>query len=208
MTGSASAAWYCGIGDRAGLVHPPQHIRATGRGAFGARDRVQVGRPLRNAREYRGFGHRELVQVLAEVSARRGDDAIGPLAEEIGVEIELEDLLLREFALDPKREDPLLELVDEALQAGAQARPREHVERAGDLLGDRAAADAAAVRGDLVDDAAQHAAIVDSGVLEEVLVLGGENGLDQERRNVGIGHRRSLDLAVLRNQAAVAAEHL
>ena len=115
--------------------------------------------------------------------------------------------MLRELALDSEREDPLPELLDEALQPELNPLAKD-VQSPGDLLGDRAAADVAAVRADLVDDAAQHAAVVHAGVLEEVLVLGGENGLDQERRDIGVGHRRSLDLAVLRNQTAVPAEHL
>ena len=49
-----------------------------------------------------------------------------------------------------------------------------------------------AARAELVEEAANHAAIVDARVLEEVLVLGRENGLDKQRRKVVVSDRRAL----------------
>ncbi len=90
------------------------------------------------------------------------------------------------------------------LEAGVQSRSLHHVERPRNLLRDRAAAD---LRPDakLGEEAADHAAIVDAGVLEEVLVLGRHHGLDQQRRDVRVGDRRPLHLAEFVDQPAVAA---
>ncbi len=109
-----------GVVDRAGLAHPPQHVAAPRGRPLGARDRVQSRRPLRDTRENRDLGDRELAQVLTEVGTRGRRHAVRALTEEVGVEIELEDLLLRELALDPEREDDLPELLHEALHAGLQ----------------------------------------------------------------------------------------
>ena len=116
---------------------------------------------------------------LAEVRLRGGRYAVGTLTEEIGVQIELEDLFLRELALDTKRENPLLELVHEPLDPRAQPRARQDVQRARDLLRDRAAANVVAARTQLIQRAANDAAIIDARVLEEVLVFRRENRLDQ-----------------------------
>ena len=194
-----------GVRDRAGLVHPPQNVRAPRGRPLDARDWIEVRGAVRNAREQRDLRDRELVEILTEIGPGRRHDAVRALPEEARVHVEIEDLLFSEFALDPEREDPLLELLDEALVSRAQARARQHVQRARDLLRDRAAAYVAAARADLVEDAAQHAAVVDSRMLEEVLILGREHGLDQQRRNVPVGDWRAFDFAELPDQPAVAA---
>src|SRR4029078_8668718 len=133
---------------------------------------------VRNAREQRDLCDRELAEILAEISSGRGHDTVGALPEEARVHVQVEDLFLRELTLDAEREDPLLELLDETLGARAHTRPREHVQSARDLLRDRAAADVAAARADLVQDAAQHAPVDDPRVCAEALVLRPSHLLD------------------------------
>ena len=48
-----------------------------------------------------------MVGAMAEEAARRGVDAVGAAAEIDAVEIELEDLVLAELALERERQDRL-----------------------------------------------------------------------------------------------------
>ena len=86
--------------DRAGLAHAPQHVCAPRRRALGLATGFRIvgrcGMPARIATSEIG----EVAELLTEVRARGGRDAVRPLAEEIRVQVELEDLLLRELALD------------------------------------------------------------------------------------------------------------
>ncbi len=72
-------------------------------------------------------------------------------------------------------------------------------------MGDGATADRVAVRGELVQQATDHPAIVDARVLEKVLVLRRQHGPDQQRRDVLVGDRRPFHLAEFGKQPAVAA---
>ncbi len=62
-------------------------------------DRVVKRGRLRNPGERGGLGDGQLVQALAEERLRGGGDAVGALAEEDDVQIELEDLLLGELVI-------------------------------------------------------------------------------------------------------------
>ena len=81
--------------------------------------------------------------------------------------------------LDPERENDLFELLHEALHTGLQAGACENVDGTRHLLRDRAAADGAAAADDLVQETPNDASVVDARMLEKVLVLGREDGLDQ-----------------------------
>ena len=70
-----------------------------------------------------------MIGAVAEESSRRGVDAIGAAAEIDAVEVELEDLVLGEFALEREREDRFLDLAPEAAVVGQEDVARE-------LLGD------------------------------------------------------------------------
>ena len=157
-------------GDVAVLGHLLEHVVAPGDGARLLAHRMQDARRLRQRREIGGLGEGELVERLAEVDLRRGGHAIGVLAEEDLVEIELEDLVLAQRVLEPGGEDDLLDLA----LAGAVAGQQEVLHH---LLGDRrGAAQAAAVHARIVDRG-DDAARVEAVVLVEVLVLGRDEGL-------------------------------
>ena len=157
-------------GDVAVVGHLIEHVVAAGDGAGLFAHRVQHARRLRQRGEVGGLGERELLERLGEVGLRRGGDAIGVLAEEDLVEVELEDLVLGERALEPGGEDDLLDLA----LAGAVAGQEEVLHH---LLGDRrGAAQAPAVHRRVVERR-HDAARVEAVVLVEVLVLGGDEGL-------------------------------
>ena len=98
-----------------------------------------IGRRLDQAGDDRRLAEAQMVGAMAEEAARRGVDAIGAAAEIDAVEIELEDLVLAELALQRERQDRLLDLAAEAAVVGQEDVARE-------LLGDRRGrADAVAV---------------------------------------------------------------
>src|SRR6185295_981154 len=65
---------------------------------------------LDQTREERRFRERHVARGLAEVALRRRLDAVSAGAEIDAVEIEVEDLVLGIFPLEPYREDHLLQL--------------------------------------------------------------------------------------------------
>src|SRR6185295_10359686 len=84
---------------------------------------------LDQARDDRRLGHRKLGRAVAEEAARGGVDAIGAAAEIDAVEVELENLVLREAPFERHRQYRLAQLAGEA-----EIVAEEDV--AGKLLGD------------------------------------------------------------------------
>src|SRR5262249_1838918 len=136
--------------------------------------RVPVGteiiRTLGQARKQRAFLDRELLRRLAEIAARRHLDAPGAAAEINGIEIELENLRLAERLLAPRRHDHLANLA----LVGQVFADQEVLD---DLLGDGRAALRAPGGGEIADEGADQAALVDPLVLIEAFVLGRKKSL-------------------------------
>jgi hypothetical protein len=115
-------------------------------------------------------------------------DPVDPLTEVDRVQVAPEDLLLRVASFELDGEQHLVDLAFDGL-LGRQQR-HLHV-----LLGDgrRALGDPAgrevATRG------ADHRFVFDAGVLEEPGVLGGEDRVDDDLRDVLVGDRLATDLA-------------
>src|SRR6266567_4132570 len=163
---------------------------------------TEIIRTLGQARKQRAFLDRELLRRLAEIAARRHLDAPGAAAEIDGIEIELENLRLAERLLDPRRHDHLADL---ALVGQVFA----HQQVLDDLLGDGRAALRAPRGGEIADEGADQAALVDSLVLIEAFVLGREKGLLHVLRDVGEWnpHAPLVLLEHLRKALALAVEH-
>lgn len=71
-------------------------------------DRIAAGRELRDRGQHGAFGQGQLVQRLAVVELGGGGDAVAAVPEENPlVEIELEDLVLAQFALHLERQEHL-----------------------------------------------------------------------------------------------------
>ena len=139
-------------------------------------ERIVVVRPLRQGGEIGGFRDRKLVHRLVEIEQRRRGDPVGAEAEIDFVEIELEDFFLRVGALDAQRQERFLDLALERHLVGQQ-------EVLGDLLRDGRGAlrpAAGAVILDVEQAGAADAVNVDAGMLVEVLVFGGDEGVGDE----------------------------
>jgi len=166
-------------GDVAVLRHTIEHVIAPLERPLALAERMIVVRRLGQRGEVSGFRNGQLVHRLVEIEQRGGRHAVGAHAEIDFIEIKLEDALLREGALDLHRQQRFLDLAGERQLVGKQ-------EVLGDLLGDGRGAlrtAAAAVLLHVEQRRPRNAEKVDAAVLVEVLVLGGDEGVDDERRH-------------------------
>src|SRR5581483_6528922 len=151
----------------AGGEHALEDVAPAPGRAVGMAARIVPARRLRQAREQGGLPERELGRLDIEELARRGRDAVRAGAEVDVVQVQVEDLVLRELRLELEREDEFLRL---ALEASL----RRQQQLLDDLLRDRARTlDDLAVT-HVGDQRARDARDVDPGVAVEVGVLGGE----------------------------------
>ncbi len=186
--------------DEAGLDHAAQHITLAQRRARRIDDRVEGRWRLGQPCQHRRLGQRDLAERFAEVGLCGHREAVGALAEIDLVEVKLEDLVLRQAALDLQREQDFIELAIEGLLARQEEVSRH-------LHGDRRGALAASARGHVGDCRAHDAKRVDAGMFVEALVLGREDGLLEDGRHVGDVHHAAAFLAEFAQQVAVGSEH-
>ena len=188
-----------GLPDVAELEHAPEHVVAAHHRAFRIGDGVELGRRLRQTRDHRELGERELGDGTSVVHLRRGADPVGAMAEEDLVDVELQDFVLGEPALDLQREQDLLEL------AGVGLLPAEE-EVPGHLHGDGAAPRPLLPGEDQVQRRAEEALPVDSGMLVEAVVLTRDERLDHPLGDLIELQRRAELLAELGDDPAVAGQ--
>ncbi len=122
------------------------------------------------------FGDVDPANRLAEIVAGRGLDAVDAAAEEDLVAVEGHDLVFGVLLLDLDGQQHLAQLARQGELGGEE-------EAAGQLLGDRAAA-APLLAQQHAADGADGAAEVDPPVGIELVVLGGDDRLLQDRRDV------------------------
>jgi len=82
------------------LQHPTEHQIAPVDGTLGAVDGVASGWCLRDTGEHGELSQAQVGKGLAVIGKRGGLSAIGAFAERNGVDVELEDLVLGQLALD------------------------------------------------------------------------------------------------------------
>ena len=165
-------------------------------GALGIGDGVVERGCFGQAGKHRDLAKRQLVERLAEVRLRGRAETIGALAKVNLVDVELEDLLLVQAVLDLEGEERLVQLAGERLLRGKKEITRH-------LHGDGARALAPAAIDEIGVGGTQHADVIDPRMLVEALVLGGDDGVLQLRRDVGDRDDRAALFAELTNQRAV-----
>ena len=160
------------LGQEARLDHVVEHVVGAGASRRQVDVRGVFGRRLEQPGEHRRFGERDVLHRLAEIILRRRRGAEGAAAHIGAVEIELEDVLLREMELEPDREESLLDLaLERALVVEKDVL--------GELLRDRGAALHDAAAAGVHAERPEGADRVDAPMLEEAPVLGRERRLDQ-----------------------------
>jgi hypothetical protein len=189
--------------DQPVVEHTADHPVAPGHRRFGPVDRVVVVRRLRQRRQIGGLGQGQLVERLVEVVERRGGDPVGAEAEIDLAQVELEDALLGEGPLDAEGQDRLADLALD-LQLVAEQEVLRH------LLGDGRGADRPLVL-DHVEDVGHRRARdrqeIEAVVIVEVLVLGGDEGVDDPFRDHLDRHEDPLFDGELGQDAPVAGVH-
>ena len=160
---------------------------------------ASLRRRLHQPGEHRGLRQRHETRALAEIFLRRRLDPIGARAEIDAVQIEFEDLVLRVAALEPEREDRLLDLARQRALLG-----QEQV--LGELLGQRRAALDAAAAGHVAQKRARHADRIDAVMVVKPPVLDGHERLGQIGRQVDEPDRRAARVAAIGDERAVIGE--
>ena len=181
-------------------MHRGQHGLRARLGRRRVDDRRVVRRRLQHAGQRRRLRQRHVARRPAEIAVRRGVHAIGAGAEIDPVEIEREDLLLRQAHLQPHGQDHLLHL---ALEGAL--RLEEQV--LGELLGDgRAALHHAAGREDWSSAARARPIGIDAEMPVEAAVLDGDHRLRQVGRHLVERQALAGRIAVVGDQLAVGGE--
>ena len=171
--------------------------------AVGMAPRGVERRPTRERGERGALGDCEMVHALAEEVAARRLDAVGAVAQVDDVQVERENLLLGEGALEPPGQVDLDQLPPERALLG-QAR---HERVAHDLHGDRAEAFAHGGGGDVPHQRAARAPPVHAVVIEETAVLDrDERGAHVPRHPVE-RHVDAAHVVQAAERGAVAVEH-
>ena len=155
---------------------------------------------LGQGRQEGDFRDGQLVQRLAEIIQRRGAHAIAVLAQIDLIEIQLEDLLLGIGGVDADGQDRLAHLARH-LEVGIEQEAPRH------LLGDGGGALRTAPfqhQADILDRGAQDAGGIDAGMVVEIAVLGGGEGLLHQLGDEGGGHEDAPLMGKLAQHRAVA----
>ena len=148
------------------FAHAPEYVNTPVLGQIRIDER-RIGRwALGQTRQQRRFRNRKLTRGFVEVGLGRFADPPGARAEVDLIQIQIEDLVFGEVALDLSRQHHLAELAREA-PFGAEQHLLDQ------LHGDRAGALLDAAGADVHPGGAQDRHIVDPTVLEEVAVLRG-----------------------------------
>ena len=166
--------------------------------------RVQDGRIARSAdqsRQQGGFRQRQLAHGLSEIIFRGGFKSVIAVGQINLIAVHRENLLLGVVALDLDGQQRFLNLAAHAAVGAVQKQ------RAGQLHRQRAGAFGDAMREKISPGRAGHAREIHSPVLVEVLVLGGEDGVLQDRRNLLVGQQdAALQCEAADNLAVIGVE--
>jgi hypothetical protein len=142
---------------------------------------VEIGRiaagGLGESCQHGRFRKRQVPSALSEISLGGGLHAVSAVAEVDVVQVEGDDLFLGQVAVDLVGKERLLELPHVAPLRG-------EIEGFGDLLGDRAPSLDDLARFKIFEKSPGDALHVEALVLEEAGVLGGDEGLDHELRDL------------------------
>ena len=146
-------------------------------------ERVVLGGRLRQPGEHARLGERQVVGVGLKIAVGGGLDAIRLAAIEDGVQVHLEDLLLRVDAIELERQGRFFRL---ALERVVRVWSDEKL--LDELLADRAAALLDAAMRVVGERRPHDGTDVDAGVRVEGMVLDGDRGIDHVGRDVAEGN--------------------
>ena len=187
------------LGDVALLGHRGDDLGGALVGALEVAVGREPGRRLHQPGEQRGFRQGHEARALAEIFLRRRLDPIGARAEVDAVEIEFEDLILRIPALEPQRQDRLLDLARQRALLGQEQVLRQ-------LLGQRRAALDAAPADHVAHEGARDAEGIDADMVVEPPVLDRHESLRQIGRQVDQPDGGAAGVAAIGDERAVVGQ--
>ena len=180
------------------LQHAMQHGVPSRERMIGMHDRAVVAAAVpEKTGDHRRFGKGQVLRMFTEVQPRCGLDSIRAVTEVHLIGVELEDLILGEVFLDVHREKNLVDLSRPAF-----FRREKYLLRK--LLGEsRRAFDF--LPGDEVFQAgAEDRFRIESAMVVEIGVLGGDDRLHERRSHVALGDHDPFLNRVLRERHSVA----
>ena len=149
--------------------------------------------------EQRRLGQSDEARALAEIFLRGRFHSVGARAVVDPVEIEFEDLVLGIFALEPERQDRLLDLARHCPLLGQEQVLRQ-------LLGQRRAALDRPAAGDIAHHRAADADRIDAHVRVEAPVLDGDKRFRQVGRQVYETDGRAAGVAAIGEERSVVSK--
>ena len=168
--------FFAGGRDETDAGHGGEHGLSAALGAVEIARRRQPRRRFHQAGEQRRLRQAYLPGGLAEIALRRLFDAVGAGAEIDAVQIQLEDLRLGEFALQPQRQQHLLQLAMDGTLLSEKEIFRQ-------LLRDGGGALRHAAMQNVGDGRARDAPRIDAVMLVEAPILDGDEGLRHVARH-------------------------
>ena len=181
-------------------MHPIQYIiaslsrtilvthRIIGRGGFG------------QTREHRQLRQIQFIQRTTVVSLRRRGKAIRAVTQKYFINIQLQNLRLAEVFFQLKRHQHFLELSLVGFFV-AQKEISRH------LHGDGARALATPARFHITQYRAQYGFVIHPRMAVKIIILGGDNRVQQDRWRILDKHRNTPFIAVFSNQQAIAGKN-
>ena len=169
---------------RVGRGKAVEHTIARGARSLGKAIRPAQLRRLRQCHQERGFAERQPPRLFAEISERRGADALDVAAVRREIEVEREDLVLGQGALDLDGAHHLAQFCHRAAAHFGRLKEPRHLHGQGRGAGAKPAA------GCELQRRAQHRARIDAVMLPEALVLIGEQHVEEARIDVGDRRRQ------------------
>ena len=172
------------LGNVALFAHLSDHEIAAREGFIRVDDGIVPRGFVDHSHQQGALFHRQVHGQLGKKGFRSGPDAVGAAAEEDGVEVHVDDLLLRIIPLQFHRRNPFFQFDPHHPDLGPSGDLAAHIgtriEGLGQLLGDGGTAALAAVAQEqgLEEDAAQSDEI-DAGMLVEPGVFRRDGGVDE-----------------------------
>jgi hypothetical protein len=186
-----------GFAQHAAPDHLRQHHVAPRGGAFDIEHRVVIAIALQHADQRRAFEHAQFRRRLVEIGARCHFDAECVVQEGHRVQVVFQDLFLGECMLDLQRGDGFLELAGDRALAPDFFR----IQVARKLLGNGRSALHIAAQG--AQQCAGGPIEVDTVMLVEAVVLGGDQRARHMRRDPVQRHPFAVEAAISRQPLAV-----
>ena len=186
-------------GDEAVLDHAVDDVQLALLGAGEVGDRVGGGRELGNARQHRRLGDGHVLQRLAEIGLGGGGKAVGAVAQEDLVHVDLQDLVLGQLVLQLEREQHLVDLARVGL-----LRREVHVAR--HLHGDGGRA-LALFTPQVGQRGAQHAHVIDAVVLVKARIFDRQDRIFHHLRDLADRREGAPLLAELADELAFGGVH-